>query len=263
MSLIINKSNLYIINPIGKYIDSTLNWSTCMEEDFTIYVRSKILVDNMKNDTEGFLFSRNGMHAGISVIKEADSNILIKFVYWFWQKNIKYNEVDEIYYDELIPIQKEISYYLLTEELFEYNDFVMQCDHSNHKILCYINGNIIGEIDYIGLDKCSYKEAYMWIGCANMVTENIEHRHIGEFEYDLFFCLDKIMDLNTIDDIKNNYKEKYTKTYLDLLILNEDIPFKDSIYFFLDFTKKTKYKLWNLAFNGYFPNLYIEDNTIF
>jgi hypothetical protein len=263
MSLITNESNLYIINPIGKYTDSISNWAKFMEEDFTIFIRSKILVDNMKNDNEGFLLSRNGMHAGISVIKNVNSNILIKFSYWFWQKNIKYNENGEMHYDEPIPIRKEIQYHLLPEEQSEFNNYVMQCDHINNKILCYINTNLIGEIDYTGLDKCSYEEAYMWIGCANMVTPHIEHRHIGEFEHDLFFCLDKVMDLNTIYDIKDNYKEKYTKKYLDLLILNDDIPFKNNIYFFLDFTKQTMYKLWNMSFNGHYPNLYIENNTIF
>jgi hypothetical protein len=263
MSLIINESNVYIFNPIGKYTDSISNWAKFMEEDFTIFIRSKILLHNMKNDTEGFLFSRNGMHSGISVATERNGNRLIKFSYWFWQKNIKYNENGEIYYDEPIPIQKNITYYLLPEELFEYNDFIMQCDHNNHKILCYINKNLVGEIDYTGLDKCSYEETYMWFGCGNMVTESIQDRHIGEFEYDLFFCLDKVMDLNTIDDIKNNYKQKYTKKYLDLLILNDDIPFKNNIYFFLDFTTQTMYKLWNMSFNGHYPNLYIENNTMF
>jgi hypothetical protein len=263
MSLITNESNVYIFNPIGKYTDSISNWAKFMEEDFTIFIRSKILIDNMKNDTEGFLFSRNGMHAGISVIKEDDSNIRIKFTYWFWQKNIKYNEKSEMYYDEPIPIHKEIIYFLSIEEQLEFNDYVMQCDHTNRKILCYINKNLVGEIDYTGLDKNSYVEGYMWIGCGNMVTPHIEHRHIGEFEYDLFFCLDKVMDLNIIYDIKDNYKEKYTKKYLDLLILNDDIPFKNNIYFFLDFTKQTIYKLWNVAFNGHYPNFYIENNTMF
>lgn len=263
MSLITNESNVYIFNPIGKYTDSISNWAEFMEEDFTIFVRSKILIDKLKINDAVFLVSRSGNHAGVSAIKDANSNIHIKFIYWFSQKNIKYEENGEIYYDEPTPIHKEISYYLSTEEQSEFNDYVMQCDHSNNKILCYINKNLVGEIDYNGLDKHSYVEQYMWIGCGNMVTQNIEHRHIGEFEYDLFFCLDKLMDLSTIDDIKNNYKEKYTNNYLDMLILNDNIPFKNNIYFFLDFTKQTIYKLWNMSFNGHFPNLYIENNTTF
>jgi hypothetical protein len=263
MSLITNESNIYIFNPIGKYTDSVSNWEKFMEEDFTIFVRSKILTDKLKSGTEAFLVSRSGKHAGISVIKDTESNIRIKFIYWFYEKNIKYRENGEMYYDEPIALQKEILYHLPIEEHSKFNDYVIQCDHLNNKILCYVNKNLVGEIDYAGFDKHSYVEQYMWIGCGNMVTQNIEHRHVGNFEYDLFFCLDKVMDLNIIYDIKDNYKEKYTKTYLDLLILNDDIPFKNNIYFFLDFTKQTIYKLWNMSFNGHYPNLYIENNTTF
>lgn len=263
MSLITNESNLYIFNPIGKYTDSISNWAEFMEKDFTIFVRSKILIDKLKNGTEAFLFSRSGSHAGIYIQKEAESKLRIEFTYWFSQKNIKYKENGEIYYDEPISIHKKVVYYLSTEEQLKFNDYIMQCDHLNKKILCYINKNLVGEIDYSKLDKHSYTEQYMWLGCGNMVTQNIEHRYVGEFEYDLFFCLDKLMDLSTIYDIKDNYKQKYTNNYLDFLILNDDIPFKNNIYFFLDFTKQTMYKLWNISFNGHFPNLYIENNTTF
>jgi hypothetical protein len=263
MSLITNESNIYIFNPIGKYTDSVSNWGEFMEEDFTIFLRSKILTDKLESETEKFLLSRSGKHAGISVQKEPNSYIRIQFTYWFSQKNMKYKENGETCYDKPIYIQKYVTYYLPTKEQSEFNDYIMQCDHFNNKILCYVNKNLVGEIDYSRLDKHSYVEQYMWIGCGNMVTQNVEHRYVGEFEYDLFFCLDKLVDLNTIYDIKNNYKEKYTKTYLDLLILNDDVPFKNNIYFFLDFTKQTIYKLWNMSFNGYYPNLYIEDNTTF
>jgi hypothetical protein len=263
MSLITNESNVYIFNPIGKYTDSISNWEKFMEEDFTIFLRSKILIDKLKIGDEAFLISRSGKHAGISVQKEAESKLRIQFTYWFSQRNIKYKENGEIYYDEPIPINKKISYYLLPEEESEFNDYVMQCDHSNKKILCYINKNLVGEIDYSELDKQSYIAQYMWIGCGNMVTQNIEHRNVGEFEYDLFFCLDRLVDLTTIYDIKDNYKEKYTNNYLDFLVLNDNTPFKNNIYFFLDFTKKTIYKLWNSSFNGHFANLYIENNTTF
>jgi hypothetical protein len=263
MSLITNESNLYIFNPIGKYTDSVSNWANFMEEDFTIFLRSKILIDKLKSQKEVFLFSRSGNHAGISVQKEPNSYVRVEFAYWFSQKNIKYKENGEVYYDEPISIQKKVSYYLSPEEQSQFNDYVIQCDDSNNKILCYVNGNLIGEMDYNGLDKHSYVEQYMWLGCGNMVTPNIEHRYAGDFEYDLFFCLDKLIDLNIICDIKDNYKEKYTNNYLDFLILNDNIPFKNNIYFFLDFTEKSVYKLWNMAFNGHYPNLYIENNTTF
>jgi hypothetical protein len=263
MSLITNKSNLYICNPNSKYTDSSSDWSKFMEEDFTIFLRSKILIDEIDSKNDGYMISRSGKHAGISTHKDDESKIKITFIYWFWQKNIKHEKDGEVYYDEPTAIYKTVSYHLLPEEKYEYNDYIMQCDHSNRKILCYINGNLIGEIDYTNLDKNVYTEQYMWLGCGNMITEHTEHRHVGAYEYDLFFCLDKVMDLDTIYDIKDNYKEKYTTNYLDLLILNDNIPFKNNIYFFLNFTKKTMYKLWNSSFNGYFPNLYIENNTQF
>jgi hypothetical protein len=263
MSLITNRQNIYIINPINRYADDMVKWSDFMENDFTIYLRSKVLLDEMKRGERNFMFSRNGKHAGISTYKDDSDNLHISFTYWFWQTPIKTGADGSIYYDNPIPIQKTITYCCLPEEKFKYNDYIVKCNHKEKIMQLYVNDILVGEIDYSGLDKCSYKEAYVWFGCGNMVTDDEDHKNIGAYEFDLFFCLNENISLEDIADLKNNYKSKYIKTYLDMEILNEDTPFKDNMFFFLNFEKKTQYKLWNLAFNGHYPNFYIENNTIF
>jgi hypothetical protein len=233
-------------------------WNAFMENDFTIYLRSKVLFDKTESEKRGFIFARNGLHSGISTFRDASDNLHINFTYWFYKKN------DGVVSDtNATPIEKTISYRCLSEEKYKYNNFIIKCNHSESKIWFYINEKLIGEIDYTGLDKYSYKEAYMWLGCGNMVTEYEEHKHIGEYEHDLFFCLNKNIELESIEDLKTNYKTKYLKKHVDLDILNDDTPFKDNILFFIDFNNKSKYKLWNIAFNGHYLNFYIENNTIY
>lgn len=256
MSLITNKENIFIMSPNNKYADEFADWSNFMENDFTIYLRSKVLLDEMECGTRAFMFSRNGKHCGISTYKDDSENLHVSLTYWFWEKKSKSDS------DELIPIQKTITYCHLPELKYKYNDYIIQCSHKERKMWFYVNSNLIDCIDYNELDKYSYEE-YMWLGCGNMVTQTEEHKNIGNYEYELFFCLNKNIDVEEVYNIKNNYKEKYIKNYLDLEILNNKIPYKDNIFFFLDFNKKTKYKLWNLAFNGHYPNFYIENNTIF
>ena len=263
MSIITNRSNIYIMSPITKYEGVSTNWGSFMENDFTVYLKSKIILDKLEKGTYSFMFSRNGKHAGLSTYKDDESNMHVIFTYWFWQPNPIKGSNGEIEYNNPTPIQKTISYCLLPEEKYQFNEYVMKCSHKQQKIWLYINNSLIGEIDYSGLDKCSYKESYMWLGCGNMITKNEDHKNVGEYEHDLFFCLDKNINLEDIKDLKKNYRTKYTEDYFGLPILNKQTPYKDNIYFFMNFDQKTDYKIWNLCFNGCYANFYIENNTIF
>jgi hypothetical protein len=256
MSLVTNIDNIYIVNPNSKYADEESNWSSFMESDFTIFLRSKIFVYKMKNGEYSFMISRNGKHAGLSTMKDEQNNIHVVLTYWFWQKNPE----DE---NNPIPIQKTLSHCLQLEQQDKFNDYSILCDHKNSKITFYINDLFIGEIDYSGMDKCSYKEAYMWFGCGNMVTETMDHRYVGDYEFDLFFCLDKLITLEDVIDLSENYESKYIDDYFDLKILKKNTPYRNNIFFFLDFKEKNTFKIWNLSFNGHYPNFYIKDNTTF
>ena len=263
MSIVTNRSNVYIMSPATKYGDISADWGPFMENDFTIYIKSKILVDRIEKKSHPFMLSRNGKHAGLSTYKDDESNMHATFTYWFWQLNPIKGPSGEIEYNNPIPIQKRISYCLPPEEKNQFNEYIIKCSHKQQKMWFYINDVLIGEIDYNGLDKCSYKESYMWLGCGNMVTENEDHKNVGEYEHDLFFCLDKNISLDDIKDLKKNYRTKYIKDYFGFPILNDQTPHKDNIYFFLDFDQKTDYKIWNLCFNGCYTNFYIENNTMF
>ena len=76
-------------------------------------------------------------------------------------------------------------------------------------------------------------------------------------------CLDKCLSIEEIDELKNNYKEKYYEDYFGYPKLKQTTPHKENIFFFMDFEHKSNYKLWNSAFNGCFPNFYMKDNTTY
>ena len=247
MSLITDKNNIFLVSPETQHHTSK-NFSSFMEEDFTIFIRARIVSEDFNVGDQGFLISRNGKHAGISVIK-SESCFHIKFGYWFSNEND-----DNIY--ELL------NYDLSVESAIEFNDYKMICNHTEKTIDCYINDILIGSIDYKGNIKHSYSDSFMWFGCGSMIIDS-DYRDIGYFEYSLFFCLDKSLSGNEINELKNTYKNKIELLYGGLPILDNNIPNRNNILFFLDFENKTKYKLWNLVFNGLYPQLYIENNIYF
>lgn len=249
MSLEVSKDEIYIVCPEGKYESISKSWGDFMEEDFTIYTRVKVLIDKAKIGEDCFILARNGHNAGISAYVDEERNVLVGFTYWFWENGIT-------------PIQKKVTHALLPEVREGFNDYLMVCNHKEQEIYCYVNGELIDTISYKGLDKCSYKEAYMWLGCGTMMMEE-EYRNIGNFEYELLICARAQLIAAEIVDLRVNYKKFYLNHYSDYPILNAATPRREDIYFFIDFKHKTRYKIWNLAFNGCFPQLYIENNVMF
>ena len=259
MSIKTNKDNVYIMAPDGKYKGDAINvdWSGFMEKDFTVVASVKVLFDEMDEDKHGYMFSRNGAHSGLSVYVDGMKNIHLLCNYWFW-KNIDNGE-------KLDPpelVEKKVTHIFSPDERFNMNNFIVRCDHNKREIYYYMNNNFLGKIEYSGLDKVSYKEAYMWLGASNMVTD-VENQDVGNFEYDLFFCSDVCMTIDEIIDLRDNYEEKYCEEYFGSPILKKTTPHMDHIYYFMNFKEKTKYKLWNLCFNGIFANFYIHNNTMY
>ena len=54
MSIVTNRSNVYIMSPATKYGDISADWGPFMENDFTIYIKSKILVDRIEKKSHPF-----------------------------------------------------------------------------------------------------------------------------------------------------------------------------------------------------------------
>ena len=127
MSIVTNRSNVYIMSPATKYGDISADWGPFMENDFTIYIKSKILVDRIEKQAHPFMLSRNGKHAGLSTYKDDESNMHVTFTYWFWQLNPIKGPSGEIEYNNPIPIQKRISYCLLPEEKNQFNEYIIKC----------------------------------------------------------------------------------------------------------------------------------------
>lgn len=248
MSLIINKNNIYAISPNPKYADYSVSITNGLDNDFTIFVRGKAIVDELEVGNDGYIISKNGRHAGIGLFKTEENRIGVFFSFWFWKEGEE-------------NIHKRLAYLLDTDKENEFNDYTMICNHINSNIDCYVNGKSVGTIEYDGLTKYSYVDSFLWLGCGNLLSDN--YNHYTSFEYDRIMLLNIPLYPNKIYDFLERYNDEYVESYYGLPILDVRSPYKDNIFLFLDFKDKTNFKLWNLAFNGNYPNLYIENHTSF
>jgi hypothetical protein len=250
MSLRIDKDNAYLILPESRYsISQRIDGS--MDGDFTLHVRAKAFKETL-TDKKSYIIARNGQHCGIAINRNDENIYSISFEYWFFNKS-------DI--NKTVPLYKMIRHELLSEVLFEYNDYTMIS--VGNEINCYFNEELIGTINFSGLNKKSYIDSFFWFSCGDMIGTE-EYRCSGDFEYNFSFLLNESTDISTVMDIVNNYKIKYTHTYNDnLLKINDDFDLKSQLIFMIEFENKNKYKQWNMAFNGSFPQLYLENNIYF
>jgi hypothetical protein len=249
MSLKINKDNIFCILPEDRYSVSK-KIDGFMADDFTLFVKAKINTDSMETDKDYFLFSRNGMHSGISVYRDVNSNIHAVFNWWFT------NETGE---NEYKCVTRKIE----EQYISDFNEYSMICDESKKQIHCYFNNELVGIISYENFEKEKYENTFYWFGCGSMMCEP-EHRRIGDFDFNLSFLLNKKIEFNKINDIVKNYKESYTIEMFDgVRKLKDDFELKDNFAFFCDFENHTKYKIWDMTFSGNYPQIYIEDNIYF
>jgi hypothetical protein len=252
MSLRINKDNIYFIPPkrFNKYNHSD-DISGFMEKDFTISVRVKIYKENMNPLKEAYIFSRNGMHSGIVANLNNNNEIEIKFLYWFTDSDNN-------------TFIKNIFFTLSSEFENDFNSYTVTCDEKNKVIDFYLNDIIIESLYYNELNRKNYTEEFIWIGCGSMIISDPNYKFIGDFEYEYIYLLDKKLLISEIIDINKNYKLQldYDSEYI-LPILNNNIEHFENFKIFTDFDYRSKYKLWNMANNHNFFQLYIENNIIY
>lgn len=218
-----------------------------MEKDFTIYLQLEIYPDTL-TPTDSYAFSRNGMHSGINFVKTELNEIFVKYCYWFQKEN---QEVE--FAQVIVPMPGFI--------LEDVNEYVMIGNNDEKKIYCYLNNENVGILDYQGKTKISYTNSFMWYSCGNML-EGGNFSHPGTFNYHLHFCLDKRLTIDEVNDIKDNHVIKYIEG-INLPFLDSITPHFDNLVLFLDFKDKTKFKIWNLCFNGTYPQLYVENDIYF
>ena len=244
----VNKDRIYVIPSSSKYFNDT-KVDTYMENDFTIQLSCKVNYDQLEPNEESFILSRNGKHTGVSVFRHQDGNLFIHFTYWFWKDGT----------EAIMKTEK----YILPESLVNlYNTYTMICSHDNQTIKCFVNNEQIGLIEYKGLDKCVYTESYYWFGCGSMFMQNANSMNIGDFDINFAFVSKCKFSIKQVEDITLNYKTKYTEELINgLRLLNDKIPNKESFGFFCDFNVSSKYKIWNMVYNGVYPIIYMEDNT--
>lgn len=249
MSLRINKDNIFFILPEDRYSVSK-RIDKYMSEDFTLYVKSKVNHKEFDTDKEYFMFSRNGMHSGISIYKDKENYIHAVFSWWI---------IDEKGENQYKSISKKID-----EDLMDsHNEYVMICNDVDNEINCYLNNELVGVIYYKNCKRHIYENTFYWFGCGSMMCPE-EHRHIGDFDFDLTFLLNKKIEMNRVNYIIENYKESYTIEMFDgLRKLKENFHLKDNFAFFCDFNNATRYKIWDMTFTGNYPQIYIEDNIYF
>lgn len=249
MSLRINKDNIFFILPEDRYSVSK-RIDKHMSEDFTLHARVKVNYDELNNNTESYIFARNGMHSGISIYKDNESYIHAIFSWWVIDEN-----GENVY--KSVPNKIEM------DMVNEYNDYTMICDDEKKEIHCYFNNKYVGLISYKKQERHVYEGGFYWFGCGSMMCPE-EHRQIGDFDFDLIFLLNKKLKADEVDDISKNYEKSYTtETFYGLRKLKDDFYLKDNFAFFCDFKDLTRYKIWDMTFSGNYPQIYIEDNIYF
>ena len=249
MSLKVNRDSIFFILPESRYSVSN-RIDGYMEEDFTLHLTAKIHKETL-TEKQSFMVARNGMHSGISAFKDEFGNYNAVFTYWF--KDSSGNAVPK-------QLFKQIS----ESEIDDFNEYSMVCDHyEERKINCYFNDNLVGSLNYDKDEKQSYENAFYWFGCGSMIGPE-EHRAYGDFEYKLCFLLNKRLDILDIQDIIDNYKDKYSHVvFNNLRKLNYEYPLRKNFAFFCDFDHHNRYKVWDLSFSGNYPQFYIEHNIYF
>jgi len=248
MSLITNKDNVYFMAPFmnSEYGE---DFSNFMEEDFTLYIKCKLIGNITEKNTPAYLFSRNGKHSGICLIKNDEDFVFVNFNYWLTDKSGESKDI--------------IMTFILPESYVnKMNEYVMICNDEESRIDCYINNLKVGSLNYENMTRENYNKAFIWFGCGTMFTDE-GHENIGNYEYDFVFGLDKKLTIDELHELKNSYLSNIKLIGDNLPILDESTKFKKNIKFLIDFNNKTKYKIWNLAFNGHNPQLYIENNILF
>lgn len=254
MSLRVNKDNIFFILPESRYSVSS-RIDKYMDEDFTLFAKFKVFPETMEENKESFALARNGMHSGISAFKDGFGNVSVSFTYWFSKET-------EDGRTEMYP--KQIHTGLLPEELNEFNEYVMICDHFlDRKIDCYKNGKLVGSIKFNEGDKIGYENAFFWFGCGSMIGPE-EHQHIGDFEFDMAFLLNVKLKIEEVQNFVDNYDTDYShNVYNDLKKLNYDYYLRKNFAFLCDFNHHNRYKVWDVSFSGNYPQFYIEKNIYF
>lgn len=250
MSLKINKDNIFLMNPKNGYFDDN-NSDDSMANDFTLFVKVKLNPDKLKQ-VDSFIISRSGAHSGISALTDAYAfTSYIQYSYWFWDNSTNVPKLEV----------RQIHHKIEEADFDSFIELAMVHDTYEKTMLCYYNGVVIGQLEYKnGELPALYDNSPYWFGCGSMLMDG--EKQIGEFEYDLAFSLRKALDNDAIQDIITNYKTKYCETiFEDSLIFKRNWNLTKDFAFFCDFEKMNQYKIWNYAFNGNFPQLYVDNAT--
>ena len=130
-------------------------------------------------------------------------------------------------------------------------------------IKCYKNGKLVGIIEFEDGEKVKYENSFYWFGCGSMIGPE-EHQHIGDFEFEMAFVLNKKLKIEEIQDFIDNYEKQYSHiVFNDLRKLNYDYPYRNNFAFLCDFNHYNRYKVWDVSFSGNYPQFYIEKNIYF
>ena len=249
MSLKINAENLYLVLPSNVSFKES-NIGDSMEKDFTLFARVKV-DKKILTETESFIISRSGMHSGISIFKNQLDKVFLQYTYWFENEEDGNKSV------------KQVQIELKDSDLDDFIDVYMTNDDDRAKISCYLNNNVVGSMIYSGYTKLSYVDSPYWFGCGSMFGDD-NTRGIGDFEYEIVFALNKRLTSLDVQDLIKNYQTKYSKkAFGNYKIFNPNWELTKHFAFFCDFEVSNRYKLWNYAFNGNYPQIYIEGNVYY
>ena len=247
MSLRINKDNIYRIPSKLSFFDKSEDDS--MDGDFTLFARIKITNQEVLEGIDKFVISRNGAHSGISIVKDDyNYNMYAQYSYWFWEKSSKKDKLDV----------QQIHFKIEEEMLNGYIDLWMVNNKEESRIDCYCNSELAGTINYEGKLKVLYDDSPYWFGCGTMFGDG--EKQMGDFEFDIAFSIRKALSNEEIKDILQNYRTKYSIPVFEKYgAFKPDWELTSYFTFFCDFKDVNRFKIWNYAFNGYYPELFIKD----
>lgn len=250
MSLITNKDNIYMVVPNAPY-EIADKIGDFMEESFTIFIRAKLNIESLLVGREMYFFARNGKHSGLCAFIDHENRLCVQCSYWFVNNG---EEEHHLQIRHVLPEQYHN----------EFNNYFITCDHEKRAIYFYVNGVLVGELDYNDKNKVDYTNSFIWLGCANMMVDD-EFNSVAEIEFDKFIMLTKCLSVGEMYGLINNYKRKYLYKKFDysLPILDKKTPNFEDYKLFSDFEEQNLFKIWNLINNGNFLQKYIKDNIYY
>lgn len=233
----------FAILPESKYGLSNYNPSKVMDQsDYTLFTRVRLL--EQSHDDDGGIIARPGKHSGFffSNDQEGDGGYL-KFIIW-----VRKDGVESPLYKDVKLTKEECKEWLL---IYSVNDL------QNRRTDLFVNGELKHSISHDLFDEIvKYEDEPYYIGCGNPFSIDPKFRNYGNFEYSLLGLVDKAIDINEINSLKDKIISHPTH---GLNIIDPKEPISKNVVFYFDFENVSRYRIWDVSNNSNHLNLHVTE----